>query len=391
MEIYTEDLENFSLGSRTEPRNQKRNLSVLTSGRAPLKELSLDKNQISIELKPSSYKNSLSEPVSNIKSRSRIIQKNDKQQQQKEAIVTKPNNIGLKLNSANLAKILDHDTLIEDELGTDEHDDRKLFDFLEKEGRLSPMVLKAFCKSDKIRSVNMTWSYAGKKTEFGEISAAKYSPKLCTKPFYHGFQNLLTIDFTNVKIFDDELRYLIRLPKLQALGLSGTSVSDKGIKYISIHSKFKSTLQCLKICYLEGISDTALKFLSAFTKLKNLDLRGNQNISLSGCFDLIKEPSTHEDSAIFIKLPQKLRDQLSFMHIFYKDLLKNNSNIILDPLDSCISKLSRSEIKSQLTLHMENYNDIYLNQDLEQLQKKLMEIINKRKKEEYLYSCSIDK
>jgi hypothetical protein len=392
MDIYCDDIENYPLEIKTEPRNQKPYHLHSKSIRVPLKGLKINNNENQF----TSEKFCLSEPVNNLKCCSRIIQKkyealdeNERHKQEESKLCkVKPK----KLTASILAEILNHDTFIEDELGFDESDEHILFNFLENEGRLSPEVLKTFCKSTKIRNVNMTRSYAGTKCESGLISAPKYSAKLCTKPFYYGFQQLLSIDFTNVKICDDELRYLIRLPKLQALGLSGTLVTDKGIKYISNHSNFKLTLQCLKLCFLEGISDMAIKLLNVFTKLKSLDLRGNKNISLASCLDIITDRSEWRNSDIFIKLPDNLHHQLSELHFFYEELLsKNDSKIIIDPSDNRISQLSKSEIKSQLFLHKKSYSDIYLNQDMEYLQKKLIEIIKRRKKEEFLYSYNAKK
>lgn len=396
MEIYREDIENHPFEIKTEPRKQRQNNSVPKTIRIPLKGLKSNNNELTPEFKLPKEKISLSEPINNLKSNSRIVlkksevleERDDHEQQEKKVCKANPK----RLSAMILAEILNHDTFIEDELGPDESDEQVLFTFLENEGRLSPEVLKAFCKSTKIRTVNMTFSYAGTKCESGLISAAKYSPKLCTKIFYYGFQQLLSIDFTNVKICDDELRYLIRLPKLQALGLSGTLVTDKGLKYISIHSNFKTTLKCLKLCYLEGISDMTIKFVNAFTKLKSLDLRGNQNISLVGCLDMnIDTLGSLNNSDIRIKLPESINKQLSDLHIFYKELSKNNPKIILDPSDIRISQLSKSEIKSQLLFHKEAYTDIYLNQEMENLQRKLIEIIRRRKKEEFLYSYNVKK
>lgn len=396
MEIYREDIENHPFEIKTEPRKQRQNNSLSKTIRVPLKGLKSNNNELTPELKLPREKISFSEPINNLKISSRIIIKksevlegrDDNEQVEIKVCKDKPK----RLTAMTLAEILGHDTFIEDELGAEESDEQVLFNFLEIEGRLSPEVLKAFCKSTKVRTVNLTHSYAGTKCESGLISAAKYSPKLCTKIFYYGFQQLLSIDFTNVKICDDELRYLIKLPKLQALGLSGTLITDKGIKYISIHSKFKSTLKCLKLCYLEGISDMTIKFLNVFTKLKSLDLRGNQNISLVGCLDMITDNFVNQNNYdTFIKFPEHVNKQLSDLHTFYEEKSKNNSKLILDPSDIRIGELSKSDVKSQLLIHKEAYIDIYLNQEMEHLQRKLIEIVRRRKKEEYLYRCSVKK
>lgn len=386
MSNYLDDSENFKLETRTDPRSQKRNRFISETKRVPLQTLN-KVNQLNSVSK--FFENSsLSEPCNGIKIRSRIIEN--------KTLGSEGNNGHKqdsyeKLNAAALARILDHDTFIEDDLGPCESDELKLFNFLEKEGRLSPEVLKAFCKSKKILSINMTSSYAGIKCQSGQISAAIYSAKSCTKPFYHGFNQLLSIDFTNVKICDDELRYLIRLPKLQALGLSGTSITDKGIKYISIHSNFKTTLKCIKLCFIDGISDSSINFLNVFIKLRSLDLRGNQNISLSGCLNLLKDAHDLQELNFRIKLPQKVCQELSLLHDIYGELSKTYAYLIIDPRDPRIDMLSRTEIKSQLKIHAKNYDGIYLNQETETLQSKLMDIVKRREKEERLYKYNLDK
>lgn len=386
MSNCSDDSENFQLETRTEPRSQKRNRFISEINRVPLQTLN---NVNDLNSVPKfTEKISLSEPVNRLKIRSRFIENNALESEGK--VEHNQDNFE-KLNAATLAKILDHDTFIEDEMGACESDELKLFNFLEKEGRLSPNVLKAFCRSKKIRTINMTSSYAGIKCQSGQILAAKYSAKLCTKSFYNGFNQLLSIDFTNVKIGDDELRYLIKLHKLQALGLSGTSITDKGIKYISIHSNFKTTLKCIKLCYIDGISDCSTNSLNVFAKLRSLDLRGNQNISLSGCLNLIKDAQDLQETNFSIKLPQNVCQELSSLHDVYGELSKNYASLILDPRDSRIDKLSRTEIKSQLKIHANNYDGIYLNQEIKCLHSKLMDIIKRREKEERLYKYNLDK
>ena len=233
----------------------------------------------------------------------------------------------------------------------------------------------------------MTNSYAGIICESGLPSASKYSAVLCTKPFYNGFQQILSLDFTNVKLNDDDLRYLIRLPKLQALGLSGTTITDKGIKYLSVHSAFKSSLRCLKLCFVQEIYDSSLQFLKSFTKLKHLDLRGSENITLNGCHDLVDETFKRPIPGSSIRLPQKIQNRLIEMNDFYKNAAKNNTNIILDPKDIRIENLSDPELKTQLKLHRTIYPNTYLNQDIVDLRKRLIYILRIRKREEILLKC----
>lgn len=375
------DEENLHKGALTEPK--KRSINVLTakSHRAPLVPLSVIITENGINSHNNSEKHSLSEPINTSKTRSRIIQNVEKID-----IVKTTKKKQLEISVENLAKILEYDTFIEEELGTNEIDEIKMFKFLEKEGRLSQEILKIFSKCPNIRSVNMTNSYAGIVGESGLLSEAKYASVLCTKPFYNGFQQLLSIDFTNIKIQDNELRYLIRLPKLQAIGLSGTSITDKGIKYISIHSAFIKNLKCLKLCYVQGISDQGIKFLNSFAKLKNLDLRGCEKITLKGCLDLVEEIPTRSNPELIAKLPQKIQNQLNEQHNFYIELSKQHINLILDPKDVRIENLSESELRSQLKFHKKMYINVYLNEGKDALRKNLISILRVRKKEEILLS-----
>ena len=381
MNSVHDDEENFSKGFRTEPKKLNRDFLSSKQLRKPLSEVK--ENIYSVfEPKDSNGKLTLSEPVSLLKSKSRVIQSNSsKDEMQKNS---KPKKHKINLNAARLAKILEYDTFIEDELGPDESDELKLFKFLEKEGRLSSKILKAFSKCSVIQNISMTNSYAGIVSESGLLSASKYSAILCTKPFYNGFQQILSLDFTNVKLSDDELRYLIRLPKLQALGLSGTAITDKGIKYLSVHSAFKTSLRCLKLCFVQGISDFSINFLKSFPKLKGLDLRESGNITMNGCHNLVDEALKDWLIGSSIKLPQKIQNRLLEMSEFYKATSKSDSNIITDPKDVRVENLTVTELKYQLKLHKTIYPNIYLNEDPDELRKKLASILRIRRKEEIL-------
>lgn len=380
--------ENFHKGTLTEPKKHVRNVLSVKSFRGPLAPVSsTNGNQINCIKDSPGKKLSLSEPINIKKVRSRIIE--NSKISSDEAKVPK-NKQQPKIDVKTLAKLLDYDTFIEEKLKIDEVDETKMFKFLEKEGRLSSEILKLFSKCPKIRSVNMTHSYAGILDESGLLSAAKYSSKMCTKSFYCGFQQVLSIDLTNVKIEDDELRYLIKLPKLQALGLSGTSITDKGIKYLSVHSAFIKALKCLKICYVQGITDNSMKFLNSFAKLKELDLRGCENISLQGCLDLVEEFPNLSRTEFSIKLPLKIQSQLKELHLFYKRLSEQNSNFILDPNDVRIENLTETELKFQLKLHQKVNRNVYLNEEKDSLRKKLIYILRIRRKEELLFNFSFN-
>lgn len=388
MNLIHSDEENTPKGFRTEPKKPSRDFLSSKQNRKPLNEV--NKKNVNVSFSIESTKNvSLSEPLNLSKRKSRLIQgKSLNEEIQKAAL--RPKKRPTNLNAAKLAKILEHDTFIEDELGPDESNEMILFGFLEKEGRLSSEIIKAFSKCSLIKNINMTNSYAGIVGESGLLSASKYSASLCTKPFYNGFQQILSLDFTNVKLSDDELRYLIRLPKLQALGLSGTTITDKGIKYLSVHSAFKTSLKCLKLCFVQGIYDSSIQFLKSFTKLKGLDLRGSENITLSGCHDLVDETLKLSLPGMRLKLSQKIQNQLLDLREVYKSAAKSNADIIMDPNNVRIGNLTVSELKAQLKIHKTICPNIYLNEDPIDLRKRLICILRIRKKEEILLQYCID-
>ncbi|EPZ36941.1 hypothetical protein O9G_001386 [Rozella allomycis CSF55] len=141
------------------------------------------------------------------------------------------------------------------------------FEQLEKEGLLTLDILDQFKNNQDITVVNMTPSFAPIKNEIGLVLQSKGNVKSCTKPFYHGFKNLLFLDITRVPIHDDEIRYLIRLCKLRGLSLSYTEITFKGMKYLSHHAQFKDTLEVLKLAGIEGLDDSWLPLVQTFTNL----------------------------------------------------------------------------------------------------------------------------
>ncbi|RKP21998.1 hypothetical protein ROZALSC1DRAFT_26619, partial [Rozella allomycis CSF55] len=128
-------------------------------------------------------------------------------------------------------------------------------------------ILDQFKNNQDITVVNMTPSFAPIKNEIGLVLQSKGNVKSCTKPFYHGFKNLLFLDITRVPIHDDEIRYLIRLCKLRGLSLSYTEITFKGMKYLSHHAQFKDTLEVLKLAGIEGLDDSWLPLVQTFTNL----------------------------------------------------------------------------------------------------------------------------
>lgn len=388
-----DDEENDLKGIRTEPRSRKTILDITKSTRAPLSKLNQENNpKTNFEI--ASQFISFSEPVNNLKVRNLMVQnkslkpekKIDKQLLAKAIPKTKESKA---ITAKLLAEILEFDTEIDHRMDLKENDAQKLFEFLEKEGRLSPEILKVFCKSVKIRSINMTNSYSGIVGESGLISETRYPVKLCTRPLFSGFRHLISADFTNVKLVDDDLRYIIRLSKLQNLGLSGTCITDKGIKYISTHSSFKNSLLCIKLCFVQGVTDIGIKYLDIFAKLNYIDLKGNFNISLSGCLQLISYTHIDQTLDLNIRLPQSIQDQLKELHDYYKRLSCSNSNILLDADDIRFETMTSKDLRSQLKFHKQHYSGIYLNEDLNILKLSIYSILSTRKREENLYNCSV--
>lgn len=149
-----------------------------------------------------------------------------------------------------------------------------IFRFLEEDGKLSAQVLKFFSSYEKITSVNLTPSYGSFiiKGPCRLISDSRLDPTGCTAPFYGRFEQLEMLDLNNVAVKDEEIRYLIKLSNLKALGLSNTKISEKSLIYLGIYAKFAKTLQCLMISGNSVITDYSVKALSFFEGLVDLDL-----------------------------------------------------------------------------------------------------------------------
>ena len=292
-----------------------------------------------------------------------------------------------------LARLLKHDTLIEEELGADCDDQAKLFAFLEREGKLSHKVLAVFSKSEAgIRTVSMTQSYGAPVNEFGLRSAPRFPISKCTRSFYSGFADVQVLDFTNVPVTDDELRFLIKLGKLQALGLSGSKITCKGIRYLTQHAAFKSTLKCLKLCFVDVLDDAIFSLLPLFTRLQEIDLRGCQALTLKGALNILSEgPASSSSSPLKrIDWPETISIQLTEKHVFYQNLKKAKPDLILDPKDISIPGLNEAELKRQLKWHKQVYPDIFLNLNLEALRAKFVSILRLRRREQCLYEWSIN-
>lgn len=257
----------------------------------------------------------------------------------------------------------------------------ELFKKLEVNGDLKPAVLKLFSSFPGIVSVMMGPTYGGKVNEIGLIEIGPNPSFNCTVPFYHGFADLCALDLTCVPIEDEEVRYLIKLEKLQALGLSGTRISNRAIRYLGKHAKFAKTLQCLKLCYLEKVDDDGVADLTSFSSLREIDLYGTTKVTLSAVTKIL--PSDPKDSSLCkLRLSEKATSLLNSRHVSYAELSRK-TDLISNP--EGIFGMSVAQIQMNLRIHRHLFPDIYLNLDPQTLEQKLHSILIRRRQEEFLW------
>lgn len=295
------------------------------------------------------------------------------------------------VNARFLSRLLKHDTMIEEELGAECDDQLKLFEFLQREGKLSHKVLAIFSKCKGIRSVSMTPSYGSVVDDLGLCTPPQFPVEKCTRSFYSGFKDLQILDFTNVPLHDDELRFLIKLDKLQALGLSGTKITCKSIKYLTQYASFKSTLKCLKLCFADGLDDAIFSLLPMFTCIQEVDLRGCSALTLPGALNMFSQGKLSPSFLRTLALPEQISIKLTEKQDFYRDLKRAKPELISDPNDISIPLLAEDNLKRQLKWHKQVYPDIYLNMNLESLRNKLMAILRLRRQEQTLHSLAGNK
>lgn len=258
----------------------------------------------------------------------------------------------------------------------------ELLRWLEATGKLSPKALNLFSKCPEVNSLSLALSFGSKVNELGLREAGAFPFHRCTQPFFHGYSNLQALDLTCVPIDDDQLRFIIRLSKLQALGLSRTRVSGKGIRYLGKHSVFAATLQCLKLCYLESFRDDDLVGLRAFKSLKELDLFGCNKVSFRGLIDFLPDDMGLET----LRIPSKISTQLGSRHADYVRIRQQNAVYIDDP--ELVATLTSDEVQMQLRIHQTQYPHIFLNLECDCLRKKLTGILKERAKEEHIWHRS---
>ena len=211
------------------------------------------------------------------------------------------------------------------------------------------------------------------------------------------FQKLEFLDLTFMPIDDDLLRYIIQLPNLKGLGLGGTRVTCKGIRYLSKHAHFKSSLEILILSGNNIIDDESLKYMTAFPNLRTLELTRTE-VSLNGILSsLVRyEESVNSYSVSLtncfltsLRLPEKAFRSLAERHGLRGDNFSlTNTSDMLNPLNT--TEISYSDCQKILKYFQDHeaYPDIYLDRmlSLEDLQRKVKDLRVTRLKEERLWS-----
>ena len=255
----------------------------------------------------------------------------------------------------------------------------ELLKYLEREGKMSPAVLKAFTGCPDVQILMLGPSYGGKINEVGLVEEGRHPVANCTVPLFHGYGELRVLDLTCVPICDEDCRYLIKLAKLQALGLSGTRVTGRGLRYLARHAQFVPTLQCIKLCYIDKLDDAGVAELAAFPNLAEVDLFGSNKITLSAVLSLVAS-DPRKGAIRRMRLPEKVHGFLRDRHVAYSQL----GDLDTDP--ARIDFLTECEAKLQLRKHQRHYPDIFLNLSVASLHEKLRDIVTLRRKEEFVWS-----
>lgn len=247
-----------------------------------------------------------------------------------------------------------------------------LFVQLEEKGLLSEEILLFFGKNKEIKAISLSASYAPVKNEINMLVMKPLSIERSTIPFYKNYEHLKILNLSNVPIRDEQLRYLITL-SLDALGLSGTEITNKGLNYLGKHAKMSNSLSCLKLCYIPHLNDKTIDLLCAFKSLKEIDLLGVP-LTVKSIDSFFKN-----DKLIFetIRLPAALFVYLRDKHVaFYSE------RDLSIPLDE---SLSASQVKLYLKKLKPHYENVYLNLSEEESFAMLGKLLERRRKEEILW------
>lgn len=258
----------------------------------------------------------------------------------------------------------------------------------EEQGSLSPALLVLFSGCPGVHSLLLGPTYGAQINEWGLPEEGRLPWINCTMPLYKGYAELAVLDLTCIPITDENLRYLIRLPGLRALGLSGTQVTAKGLRYLGKHAAFRTTLQCLKLCCMEKLDDEAIPALAAFPALNELDLYGSSRVSLAAVLRWLPCDLERQHSPINrIRLPERAFAQLREQHVTYAAVARQHPDLLGSV--GALAGLPAAEVRRQLRIHQKHYPHIFLNLDCACLAQKLGAILVLRQKEETLWAiCS---
>lgn len=211
------------------------------------------------------------------------------------------------------------------------------------------------------------------------VGSSLIPARKCTVPLFGGFEQLKVLDFTNVHLVDDDLRFLIKLSKLQALGLSGTKITDKGLKYLATHSSFKGTLQCLKLCYVESVKAPGLEQLcSGFKSLHELDIWGCDQLEVLDLKGICTLKGLKK-----ARLPAAIQTLVDDRHALYHELYRSHPAAIRSAKD--ISSLGDEELRAQLAFHRKLFPDIFMAAPRDALIRRLEGILAEIDLQEALY------
>jgi hypothetical protein len=215
------------------------------------------------------------------------------------------------------------------------------------------------------------------------------------------FEEIEFLDLTLVPFSDDLLRYIIRMSKLKGLGLAGSKVTVKGLRYLTKHATFVNNLEVLLLSGNDLITDDCLPYLSFFPNLKSLELV-HTNVTYDGILaNLVKFQYTDDGKKClielvnphltYLRLPDPIFRRLSQTHgLCESDLSLGYINFreksLMDPIS--VEQLSLEECRAFLKVYKDAdvYPSIYLNGILEDLRSRLKEIRIIRLKEEKIWS-----
>jgi hypothetical protein len=129
-------------------------------------------------------------------------------------------------------------------------------------------------------------------------------------PTIGGFRQLSELRLSNTALTGKTLFLVTSLPKLRTLALDGTNLSKNSIRRIA---ELKKSLEVLSLAKLR-LEDSDLTAICSLTRLKDLDISGNQHLS-DGCISAICQlPSLRSLNIADTGITAKSLQRLSHMH-----------------------------------------------------------------------------